>query len=190
MGVLDKDKGELAKQTVTLIDELASTRKPRMSAFSESLTLRSLLLGLVVISWFFVLALATPSFRQKVDPFFLTLVVAALAFLIFLIMQIQTTEYVFEGGRLMLKSGIISKRTRNVELFRVEHIEVTQSMFNRWTGDGVIELSVSEQGDTKKHEVVELIGFSEITELELFTTKLRNLILLLRGNTLIKGIIR
>jgi hypothetical protein len=74
----------------------------------------------------------------------------------------------------------------NVELWRVEDIELRQNALQRLTGDGTLVFKVA-RGDPKKP--LEVTGVARGQALRDLHQKLLNLTFLMRGNPVVKGII-
>ena len=101
--------------------------------------------------WFFagplfsgipVLALAILAYRQEGDwrtaLWYLTLA-AALAWAVWLgarLITWQTTHFVVTSQRLVFRSGILSKHSRDIPLDKVEYVEADQTIFERLIGAG------------------------------------------------------
>ncbi len=69
--------------------------------------------------------------------------------------------YKLTTQRLRIETGFLSKRIENLELFRVDHVEVDKPIFMRMLGYGVLRLTTS---DSKENAVV-LMGLTNIDQL-------------------------
>jgi uncharacterized membrane protein YdbT with pleckstrin-like domain len=73
-------------------------------------------------------------------PAIFSLVLIGLPWLIAAILQKKTTEMAVTNKRVIIKTGIISRRTIEMNLSKVENIEVNQSIIGRIFGYGIITI--------------------------------------------------
>jgi tetratricopeptide (TPR) repeat protein len=180
--LISADQSPLAKQTVGLIDALnVVSVKPRLSAYAGSLIGRT-----VAAFVFLALALLT----LIIVPLHLALLAVSVCLFVSIpvtVLRVKNTEYTIEKGRLKITTGVLSKEQQNIELYRVEDIELHQNLVNRLTGDGTLILDVA-PGRGQKH-VLRLRGLAKIDRLREIFDQMRNLILLMRTGTWGKGVI-
>jgi len=192
-GLLRADNSPLSRQTLELIDSLRMEIRPRKSAYLGSFLMRAgcLLLGLLILEFaiaYFGLAGAR---RASVFPLsgVATILVVALVCLtglplLLLFLRVRTTEYALSEGQLVVSSGVLRRSTNYFQLYHVlPDIGVEQTFLNRLTHDGQLVLPMDK-------ETIELNGLARIDELKRIADRLRNLIILLRSNPNLKGIIR
>jgi tetratricopeptide (TPR) repeat protein len=188
---LQDDTSTLGKHTVTLIDSLDSlgSMTPRLSAWmgwSSRLLIRRIIGCLLITLGALILG------RQVPMPVFVWPVIVVLNALILgkpLIdaIRMKTMTITFDKGRLLISAGILSKAQHNVELYRVEDIELQQTLINRLTNDGTLTLYV-QSGHGQRYPL-QLVGLAGIDRLRKLFDELRSLILLLRTGSWGKGII-
>lgn len=73
-------------------------------------------------------------------PAIFSLVLIGIPWLIAAILQKKTTEMAVTNKRVIIKTGIISRRTIEMNLSKVENIEVNQSIIGRIFGYGIITI--------------------------------------------------
>jgi putative membrane protein len=56
------------------------------------------------------------------------------------LVRLFTQAYRFEGGALVLKEGVLSRRLREIPYARVQHVELTQGPLQRWLGVAVVAI--------------------------------------------------
>jgi len=72
----------------------------------------------------------------------------ALAFFPFTYLSRLNKRYTLTTERLILTSGIFSRRVDEIELFRVKDVTLKQSFFQRLVGYGTVVVSSSDMSDT------------------------------------------
>jgi hypothetical protein len=198
------DPSVLGQQTLRLIDSLRLISvTPRLSASAG--TIVSLILGAFLVPFLayqvvfqFLFSLMFNS-KSRTLPAAQSLVAMAkigavglgiglLVSALIVILKVKNTKITLDKGRLQILEGIFSKQQHNIELYRVEDIEMHQTFFNRLTGDGTLILQAAggRGGATKP---VSLCGLAGIDQLRQLFEQLRNLVLLLRTGAWGKGVI-
>jgi membrane protein YdbS with pleckstrin-like domain len=161
---------------ITLIDDLRMTRQPtitsRLGAIVAPLGL-AIVAGLVFRGIPFLASLGNLLL-------FVGVPLCVLGYLLYL----RGTQYTIDRGRIEVTSGILSKRTKNIELWRVSNIELERSVINQLTGDGTLILNVFYADHPER---VKIVGLTKMPELEELRVKLLNLIGLLRSHPSTKG---
>jgi membrane protein YdbS with pleckstrin-like domain len=185
------DTSPLAKQTLQLIDSVKLVAvAPRLSAFLGKILLTPALWFIALMGASALLGNAMRHDRQA-QQLVSTLVKLALVlpFGIFLyeVVRVKTTKYTLDKGRLMVSTGIFSKEQQNIELYRIEDIQLHQTFLNRLTQDGELILHVA-TGHTQPR-LLKLRGLAKINQLQVLFDQLRSLIVLLRTGQWGKGII-
>ena len=98
---------------------------------------------------------------------------------------VKTTRVHVARGRVQIETGILTRQKTNIELWRVDGVELKRSWVNRLTGDGTLLLTVH-----TPHRVYAVTGVATGPRLEGMYQALLNLVFLLRSNPNIKGIIQ
>ncbi|RQR84844.1 MULTISPECIES: PH domain-containing protein [unclassified Burkholderia] len=180
--LLRGDGSALGLHVADLIDSLQISVQPRLSAYIAGI------LALVLMPILTFVSVASSGMPEHVGwPIILNVLALSVIFLVYLILFVKSKRISFEGGRILIISGVILKRRRNIELYRVTDMEIKQTFWNRITGDGSLILSIERGG--KSTQRVSLRGLVKYGELEEILLKLRNLVLLLRSGNWGKGII-
>jgi uncharacterized membrane protein YdbT with pleckstrin-like domain len=73
-------------------------------------------------------------------PVIFSFVLIGIPWLIAAILQKKTTEMAVTNKRVIIKTGIISRRTIEMNLSKIENIEVNQSLIGRIFGYGIITI--------------------------------------------------
>ena len=73
-------------------------------------------------------------------PVIFSFVLIGIPWLIAAILQKKTTEMAVTNKRVIIKTGIISRRTIEMNLSKIENIEVNQSIIGRIFGYGIITI--------------------------------------------------
>jgi uncharacterized membrane protein YdbT with pleckstrin-like domain len=73
-------------------------------------------------------------------PAIFSLILIGIPWLIAAILQKKTTEMAVTNKRVIIKIGIISRRTIEMNLSKIENIEVNQSLIGRIFGYGIITI--------------------------------------------------
>jgi tetratricopeptide (TPR) repeat protein len=148
---------------------------------------------------------------STVVTFFLAaVIIGALVALAVGYVKVVTTRIVIERGRLQLHKGVFARHVRNVELWRVQNVDLEKSFFNRLTGDGTLVVSLIGDQDVeppsarvgvlrkvfsrtqRKHDnsPLKLTGVARGRRLDDLHRQMLNLVFLLRGHQVVKGIIQ
>ncbi|RMG97936.1 MAG: PH domain-containing protein [Deltaproteobacteria bacterium] len=69
--------------------------------------------------------------------------------LIWTYLQVRTTRYTLDARRIEIERGIFTKSVRSLELRRVLDVGYRQTLLDRITGDGRIEIVSTDQSDPK-----------------------------------------
>jgi tetratricopeptide (TPR) repeat protein len=189
LGVLSylmSDPTPLSRQAVSLIQQLKIDTRPRYLAYLGRHPL-----------WLSVLILATVALLASGGPFGLLPLAAMLAIYGAMYMRVTNTRVRIRQGRLQIERGVFHKDLSNFDLWRVRAISLKRTLINRMTGDGTLILSIGPEGIADQRKVrkgklttVKVPGLAQGTALtELYQTLL-NLVFLLRGNPVVKGIIQ
>jgi membrane protein YdbS with pleckstrin-like domain len=187
------DPSALAKQTIQLIDSLALSSTQRLSAFAGPIVVRTL--AVFVVPYVLIALIKSLGRRARPTEFqtlVLLLIIAAvivylIVSLLVYILKVKTTRFTFDKGRLKVASGIFSRSERNIELYRVEDVSLSQTLANRLTGDGTIWLHASAGHGSDINQPI--TGIAKIDDLRILQDRLRNLVLLLRTGAWGKGVI-
>jgi uncharacterized membrane protein YdbT with pleckstrin-like domain len=73
-------------------------------------------------------------------PAIFSLVLIGIPWLIAAILQKKTTEMAVTNKRVIIKTGIISRRTIEMNLSKIENIEINQNIIGRIFGYGIITI--------------------------------------------------
>jgi membrane protein YdbS with pleckstrin-like domain len=109
-------------------------------------------------------------------------VLTPLGALLVLAGRIGSTLYEIDAGRLRVTRGLLLRRARVVELFRVRSVEVRQGLLNQLTGDGALVLEL----DAGRPLV--LLGIAKNPALDRLGADLQDLVLTLRRTRALQGI--
>jgi hypothetical protein len=115
--------------------------------------------------------------------------------------RVKTMRITIARGRLQIRKGILARRVSNIELWRVRNVELDRTLANRLTGDGgiVVELTGTATANGRRRarrrnpqqgEIITLVGLTHGQRLDDAYQQLLNLVFLLRGNPVVKGIIQ
>jgi hypothetical protein len=195
-----EDPSNLARQAVRNIERINISRYPRFTAFfgrrsDQKLRKRvKLLIALVVVFWIAAAVTHINSIVVPLEPHIYPIPVKAVIlvsailigvpFLMYLIVG-ATTKYTIARGRLTVEKMLLTRNAKTTELWRVKTIDNHQSIPNRFTGDGTLIFTLNDN-DTK----ILVTGLASHSELEKLRFELLNLILALRANQALKGIIQ
>jgi membrane protein YdbS with pleckstrin-like domain len=210
---LRQDASPLSRQTVAAVDQLQMRVHPSISAYAgKRLATFAVVFGVPLIAGLLLAsawlggklhALATTSVVRRLHlhvsfdvsawakiAIVATLLVAAVTALIAL-MRVRATTIAIDRGRLQIRKGLFARRLINIDLWRVHSIELERTFFNRLTGDGTLVLELIQQRATREGDTgIELVGIARGKRLEEVYQQLLNVVFLLRGNPLVKGIIQ
>jgi uncharacterized membrane protein YdbT with pleckstrin-like domain len=73
-------------------------------------------------------------------PAIFSLILIGIPWLIAVILQKKTTEMAVTNKRVIIKTGILSRRTIEMNLSKIENIEVNQNIIGRIFGYGIITI--------------------------------------------------
>jgi tetratricopeptide (TPR) repeat protein len=199
-----RDNSPLSKQTVAAMNSLEMSVIPRLTAYSRQL------LWCTAFIWIIVSILAHGpgrrgffGFVRTVDLVYAllrqlglghTMTLSALNYIalvlilvvVLILANIRATRIMIDKGRLQVKEGLFSTSVRNIELWRVEDVQLIRSLINRLTGDGSLIVHYIQD---RKSKTVELKGLASGGRLEEIRRQLLDLVFLLRANPTVKGII-
>ncbi|MFC9911802.1 FHA domain-containing protein [Streptomyces sp. NPDC127197] len=186
---LSQDPSPLSRRTLRTMDALRLRRHPSVTAYLGPI------LGWVaalMIAVLLVRILTTNVAVQGADELALwservgfAVVLIGVAALALYLVRILTTRFTLERGRLQIEQGIFHRKLTNLELWRVESIELHRTLLQRMTRDG--KLVIEEVHKSKKP--LEVVGLARGSELRQIYQEVLNLVFLLRGNPVVKGII-
>jgi FHA domain/Tetratricopeptide repeat len=176
---LKRDNSIVSQQAIAIIDDLAIEARPTLIAYIGAYlwrVLTVLLIGLVVFRQYFVF----------VGPLLL------LPFYLYVL----SVRIRLHRGRLQIERGVLRRRLKNHDIWRVRNVDLDRRLLNRMSGDGVLVFDLtpySMGGQTRRARrgnTVRVIGLARGQRLIDVHQKLLNLEFLLRGNPVVKGIIQ
>lgn len=85
-----------------------------------------------------------PSQWVNLGWFLLALLVIPIPWAVYKALRTATTNYTLSTQRLRMQTGILSRQTEEIELYRVRDSAVSQSLFERLFGLGTLQLSSSD----------------------------------------------
>jgi tetratricopeptide (TPR) repeat protein len=202
-----QDKSPLSRHAVALINALHITARPRFIAYlgrrpkhpSRS-PLRSVVIaigGLAWLAWMIYLVGGASDGQSKLAHAHIRIEPSQIASLMAISIglgamvvclcgiRIATTRYTLARGRVQIEAGLFARSARNVELWRVERVDLHQSLINRLTGDGTLVFAV--RGEDRP---LLITGLVRLPALETLRQQLMNLVFALRSNPMVKGIIQ
>jgi membrane protein YdbS with pleckstrin-like domain len=94
-----------------------------------------------------------------------------------------STRIEIDRGRVRVSRGVLLRQVRAVELFKVSAVQLRQGVLQRATGDGTLALDLDEGRQ------LWLTGVARIPELSALATQLQDLVLTLRRNRALQGIV-
>ncbi len=94
-----------------------------------------------------------------------------------------TTQVVIDKGRLQVSWGLLGRHRSNLELWRIQSLELHRGLINRMTGTGYFRV------ETHDKATYLIPGPEEGKKLDQLFQELLDLVYLLRANPIIKGII-
>jgi hypothetical protein len=203
-----RDKSELSRKAVDLIDRLQISRHPRVTGFlgrrsanPPSKRVRAFV-AWFALAWALILVSHIEWVRTHDGPVrpvsipsaaMVSLTLVAIIACAYLLIPV-TTRYTLARGRLTIESGVLTRNIRTTELWRVAKVELHQSIPNRITHDGTLVFTVNTTslGSSAKDDAPEILvtGLQPIAELRETREHLMNLIFTLRSNPMIKGIVQ
>jgi hypothetical protein len=134
--------------------------------------------------------ISTPQFWQVYANYpwekYLSLTpLAALILILWLYVWIRTTRIILEKGRLQITRGLLFRRQKNVELWRVQRLQLRRSLIQNMTGEGTLVFWVHYQ-----RRPITVTGIPLGREgLEYLYQLLLDLTFALRSHPVVKGII-
>jgi membrane protein YdbS with pleckstrin-like domain len=198
-----QDKTPLSQQTVELMSSLHISRRASVIARAgKSLPRLLLLVGIVV-----ALIVGGPhlSTALRIDnvssnppsrsTWVIVAVAVCLAALLIMVARALTTHYTLARGRLQIEKGLFRRHVTNLELWRIQTIELEQSVLNRLTGDGTLRFTIHRDmtaiprsRTSRENKPLSVTGLAKGKELDDLFQQLLNLVFLLRSNPAVKGI--
>lgn len=209
-----QDSSPLSRQTVASLDALRLDGRPSMTAHLGRFMMPILTAGLViwggmaVVRWglgrvaglhAFFASLIDPSGRsaaqfgrgladleRRIDgvPWEVGIALLCVLWLLMLYIGVRTARITIDKGRLQVEHGVLGRRRMNVELWRVQNVELRRTFLNRLTGDGSLILQLYNEPRRLK-----IVGAARSSRLDQVYQQLLNLVYLLRTNPLSKGIV-
>jgi pSer/pThr/pTyr-binding forkhead associated (FHA) protein/membrane protein YdbS with pleckstrin-like domain len=183
------DDSLLSRDTRALLDRLHYTRRPHLSAYLGTALAHAGMSVLAVAAASRLTRLeVTYVDGSRVMPFHglpTTVTVIVVLLLALHWMKVVTTNVRIDRGRLQITAGVLRRSVTNIELWRVEDVQLRKGCIQRLTGDGVIALTVGK----RKRNPLRIVGLARGQELSDVYEDMLNLVFLLRGNPVVKGII-
>ena len=185
-----QDKSPLSRDTLHLMDELRLDARPYLGAYLGKILVQ-ILVAIAFVAGAASLAnlgkVEIGTYRLKFSDS-LPLIAAGIAFVLIAYswLKILTTKVRIERGRMQIEKGILNRNLTSIELWRVEDIELRRTFLQRLTGHGILRLR-QVKGDPKKP--LEVVGLARGKALQDTYQKMLNLVFLMRGNPVVKGII-
>ena len=188
-----QDPSPLSKHSLEMIDKTRMSVHPLATAFLGRLLGISLVIllvgfGATIIgsgSWAGILNEIATFPLSHITPYAgIVAILMCLFVMIIGYVYILSMKITIDKGRLQIAKGLLSRQVLNIELWRVENIELHRNFINRLTGDGTLMIQLVHQ---KKQ--IKLTGLARGPRLEDIRQQLLNLVWLLRSNAAVKGII-
>ena len=195
-----QDNSSLARQAVALIERINVSRYPRFTAFFGRRSHQKLhkgvkaLIVLLVIFWVAVVATHISWVAAHDGPdiypvaastaILVSVILVGVPFLVYLLRSV-TTKYTIARGRLTVEKMLFAQDAKSTELWRFKQVEIHRSIPNLLTGDGTLIFTLN---DDKTKILV--TGLATHSQLERIRVQLMDLILALRANPMIKGIVQ
>jgi hypothetical protein len=176
---LKRDDSIVSRQAIAVIDDLAIEARPTFIAYTGAYLWRilvALIVGLVVFRLYFVL----------VGPLLLLL----------FYLYVLSVRIRLHRGRLQIERGLLRRRLKNYDIWRIRNVDLDRRLLNRLTGDGMLVFDLtpyamgSQTRRARRGNTVRVIGLARGQRLIKVHQKLLNLEFLLRGNPVVKGIIQ
>jgi pSer/pThr/pTyr-binding forkhead associated (FHA) protein len=176
---LKRDNSIVSRQAIAIIDDLAIEAKPPFIAYAGAYLWRiliALVIGLAIFQMYFVF----------VGP-----VLLLLFYLYVLSVRIR-----LHRGRLQIERGLLRRRLKNYDIWRIRNVDLDRRLLNRFTGDGMLIFDLTPYSSgaqtrrARRGNTVRVIGLARGQRLIEVHQKLLNLEFLLRGNPVVKGIIQ
>ncbi|MGV4986854.1 tetratricopeptide repeat protein [Streptomyces sp. NRAIS4] len=199
---LAADTSPLSHKALDEMEALNTRRMPYVSAYLGSILKRLVICTvlLVIIKQtdnvlgHFPGHLAGSNVVQTVERDLGRAVLLACAGELFIhLLRIVTTRITVERGRLQIETGLLFRKLKNIELWRVENIALHRTLLQRLTGDGKFVIEVINPAlatkKTRNNRPTHVTGVARGARLEPFYHELLNLVWHLRANPLVKGII-
>lgn len=80
------------------------------------------------------------------------------------VLRYVTVRYGIEGGRLVLRSGIITRQKRTIPLDRIQNIEFKRGVLHRWMG--VVDVQVETAGGVEPEASLSVLALSDAQRLK------------------------
>jgi hypothetical protein len=176
---LRADSSLLSRQTVVALAAVNFHRGSALAAWFGQLLLR-LLMWTGVFVGVSILRLSSGADYDE-DLVWLP----AGAHLLIFALRAVTTKYTLDTGRLTVSRGLIWRRTTRTELWRIQTIDLQQGLVDRITGHGALIF----RGVSASTRRIEVRGVARGAQLRELHQQLVDLVFLLRGNSVVKGII-
>ena len=176
----------ISRQAIALIRKLEIDRRPRFAAHFGRHPVFAFVLVL-----YSVLIFAAARSAAGFLPLLLGLIVYGVMYL-----RVLCTRVRLRHGRLQVDRGVLRRDQRNFDLWRVRTVRLKKTLFNRMTGDGTLILALGPEGLYEHRRMrrgqksIKIIGIAHGAELDSLYQGLLNLVFLLRGNPVVKGIVQ
>jgi hypothetical protein len=188
IAVLESDKNSNSQKILHLIEACHLSSTPRLSAYAgRFVAVMFIPIIIFILAVNYPPAIGNPNRNQhySLTAIYLS-VFFAIGCMFLLLIIIKTKRVEISEGRIVVVTGIFSRKKIMNELYRVSDIEVRQTFFNRLTGDGTLILTFESGG--KVTDQIELRGNAKFDRLDEMSKKLRELVLLLRTSPYGTGI--
>ena len=182
---------------VELMYRIELDRSPRLIAFAGR---RPVLVSAAVLMVVFGMYQALRNATYGDAPAalgFVALAVAACLALLTAAIRVACIRMVIRQGRLQIRRGVFHRHIHNIDLWRVRNIDLDRTLVNRLTGDGTLALTLNpdieplDRRRRKRHDHTEKVtGIASGSRLPRLHQQLLNVVFLLRGNPVVKGIIQ
>jgi len=176
---LKQDNSVVSRQAIAIIDDLAIEARPTLIAYLGAYLWRALivlLLGVGLLRAYFLI----------VGP----------VLLLVLYLYVLSVRIRLHRGRLQIERGLLRRRLKNHDIWRVRNVDLDRRLLNRMSGDGVLVFDLtpysmgSQTRRARRGNTVRVIGLARGPRLIDVHQKLLSLEFLLRGNPVVKGIIQ
>ena len=176
---LKQDNSDVSRQAIAIIDDLAIEARPTLIAYLGAYLWRALivlLLGAGLLGVYFLI----------VGPILLLV----------LYLYVLSVRIRLHRGRLQIERGLLRRRLKNYDIWRVRNVDLDRRLLNRMSGDGVLVVDLtpysmgSQTRRARRGNTVRVIGLARGPRLIDVHQKLLSLEFLLRGNPVVKGIIQ
>jgi hypothetical protein len=183
---LENDPSPLSKKALGLMKELREVKAhpPRLAFLGELLT--------AVIAWALLVGdvalLKTqlwPTFGPSLGAWIAAAFAVGAALLLFVYLNIRKVLVTIDNGYLHVKRGLLFSRLQTIELWRVDEIQLKRSITQVITGYGTFVIRQLHRPD----ETIEVPGLTRRQSLDAEHEKLYQLVMSLRSNKTLQGVV-